>query len=169
MKTSWCGNIFHVTGPRWGESKDDRLIPLTKGQKRRPWIFCVCLNKRLIKQWSCQWLETPRHPCVVTVMTGSEYLIHRPALQIFQSLWSLAVTPQQQTINFNSNQHYNIHIWSSLETFSGKQRAKTLMLGDTCMCSVTFESKCNNFFSRNRLKIIKKSSENVRHVNRTSM
>ena len=28
------GNIFHVTGPLWGESSGDRWIPLTKAAQR---------------------------------------------------------------------------------------------------------------------------------------
>ena len=57
---SWNGNIFHVTGPSWGESTGNWWI-LT--QRRVMQSFDVfldeCLNKRLSKQSRCQWFVKP--------------------------------------------------------------------------------------------------------------
>ena len=56
--TSSNGNIFHATGPLWGESTGQ--FP-----SQRPVMpsfdvfFDLHLNKRLSKQWRCQWFETP--------------------------------------------------------------------------------------------------------------
>ena len=55
--TSWHGNIFHITGPLWGESTCHWWIPLTKGPiMHRVYVFfLVSLNKILNKHSSCQW------------------------------------------------------------------------------------------------------------------
>ena len=56
MMTSSNGNIFHVTGPLWGETTGG--FP---SQRPVTWNFDVffdlCLNKRLSKQSGCWWLE----------------------------------------------------------------------------------------------------------------
>ena len=39
MMTSLNGNIFHVTGPLWGESTGHRWIPLTKAIDAELWCF----------------------------------------------------------------------------------------------------------------------------------
>ena len=39
MMTSSNGNIFHVTGPLWGESTGPRWIPLTKASDAKLWCF----------------------------------------------------------------------------------------------------------------------------------
>ena len=39
MVTSSNGNIFHVTGPLWGESIGQRWIPLTKASDAELWCF----------------------------------------------------------------------------------------------------------------------------------
>ena len=54
------GNIFHVTGPLWGEFTGHQWIPLTKPVTQRFDVFFdLCLNKRLSKQSRRQWFETP--------------------------------------------------------------------------------------------------------------
>ena len=62
----WCmmmssnGNIFHVTGPLWGESTSDRWIPLTKASDVELWYFYdLRLNKQLCKQSTRRWFEMP--------------------------------------------------------------------------------------------------------------
>ena len=53
------GNIFRVTGP-WIHRLPTHFP--RKGQSRGTLMcfFNVHLNKRLNKQWSCRWFETPR-------------------------------------------------------------------------------------------------------------
>ena len=51
MMTSSYGNIFHVTGPLWGESTGHRWIPLTKASDVDVDVFSdLCLNKWLSEQ-----------------------------------------------------------------------------------------------------------------------
>ena len=46
MMMSSNGNIFHVTGPLWGESTSDQLIPLTKASDMEFDVFFdLCLTK----------------------------------------------------------------------------------------------------------------------------
>ena len=58
MMTSskWNGNIFHVTGPSWGESTGHQWIP-HKDQWRGAFdvLFDLRLNKRLSKQSRRRW------------------------------------------------------------------------------------------------------------------
>ena len=60
MMTSSNGNIFHITGPFWGESTSHQWIPLTKAVMRS---FDVFFDLQLKKQLSTQarrwWFETP--------------------------------------------------------------------------------------------------------------
>ena len=61
MMTSSNGNIFHVTGPLWGEFTGE--FP---SQRPVMWsfdvFFDVCLNKHLSKTLRCWWFEMPSHP-----------------------------------------------------------------------------------------------------------
>ena len=42
--TSWHRNIFHITGPMWGESTGDRWIALTMGQQSGALMYEVLLT-----------------------------------------------------------------------------------------------------------------------------
>ena len=66
MMTSWNGNIFHVTGPSWGETTSHQGIPLTKAGDAELWCFLWCAPK----QASEQTLDVPAH-CDVIVMLKS--------------------------------------------------------------------------------------------------
>ena len=60
MRTSWNGNIFHVTGPLWGESIGHWWLPWQRPVMRSiDFFFDQCLNKRLSKQSRGQWSEMP--------------------------------------------------------------------------------------------------------------
>ena len=53
------GNIFHVTGPLWGESTGHRWIPLTKASDAELWcLLWSAWKKRLGKQSRRRWFET---------------------------------------------------------------------------------------------------------------
>ena len=63
MMTSSNGNIFCVTGPLCGEFTDDRWIPAHRPVTRKFDVsFNLRLNKRLRKQSSGWWFETPSCP-----------------------------------------------------------------------------------------------------------
>ena len=53
--TSSNGNIFHITGPLWGEFTGRRWIPLAKASDAELW----CLNKRFSKQSRRRRFDTP--------------------------------------------------------------------------------------------------------------
>ena len=55
MMTSANGNIFHITGPLWGESTGDRWIPLTKASDAELWYFLWSAPEQTIEQI----IETP--------------------------------------------------------------------------------------------------------------
>ena len=59
--TSSNENIFRVTGPLWGESTGQPLIPLTKSSDVKLWCFLWSApeNKRLSKQSRRLWFDTP--------------------------------------------------------------------------------------------------------------
>ena len=61
MMTSSDGNIFHVTGPLWGEFTSLWWIPPTKASDAELWcfFFYLRLNKGLCKQTRRRWFETP--------------------------------------------------------------------------------------------------------------
>ena len=61
MMTSSNGNIFRVTGHLCGEFTDHRWIPLTQRPVTQSFdiFFDLRLNKRLSKQSSGWWFETP--------------------------------------------------------------------------------------------------------------
>ena len=63
MMTPSNGNIFHVTGPLWGESTVHQWIPLTKkASGAELWNFLwLRLNKQLSKQLRRQGFGTPSH------------------------------------------------------------------------------------------------------------
>ena len=50
MIPSTNGNIFCITGSLWGESIDDRWIPLTKAGDAELWCFLWCAPKQTIEQ-----------------------------------------------------------------------------------------------------------------------
>ena len=55
------GNIFHVTGPLWGESASPKWIPITKASdtvQSFDVFFDLRLNKPLSKQFRRWWFET---------------------------------------------------------------------------------------------------------------
>ena len=60
MMTSSNGDIFRVTGPFWGNSPVTGEFP-SQGSVTGSFdiFFDLCLNKRLSKQSSCRWFETP--------------------------------------------------------------------------------------------------------------
>ena len=49
MMKSWHGDIFHITGPLWGESSSHQWIPHSKGRKCRSLMFSLVLA------WTCSW------------------------------------------------------------------------------------------------------------------
>ena len=79
-----CANLLLVNIPWWRYQMEtfsgllalfDGNPPVTGGfpsqspvKRRFDVFFYVRLNKRLNKQWSCRWFETPWYPCDVTVM-----------------------------------------------------------------------------------------------------
>ena len=77
MMTSSNGNIFHVTGPLWGESTGHRWLPLARPVTRSFDVFFVLrLNKWMSKQSRHQRFEMPSgslwHHC-----NGSHYCFIR--------------------------------------------------------------------------------------------
>ena len=50
MMMSSNGNIFHVTGPLWGESTGQWWIPLTKASYRELWCFLWSVPKQTAEQ-----------------------------------------------------------------------------------------------------------------------
>ena len=50
MMTSSLGNIFHVTGPLWGESTGDWWIPLTKASDAEIWCFLWSAPEQTVEQ-----------------------------------------------------------------------------------------------------------------------
>ena len=60
--TSSNGNIFHITGPLWGESTGHKWIPLTKASDFKLWCFLWSAPKQMVEQMRqsrCQWFEGP--------------------------------------------------------------------------------------------------------------
>ena len=58
-KTSSNKNLFHITGPLWGEIVRHRWIPPQRPVTQSfDVFFYVHMNKRLNKQWRRRWLET---------------------------------------------------------------------------------------------------------------
>ena len=58
MKMLWHGNAFHITGPLWGKSINDRRIPHSKASNVDFDIwFVVNMNKLLNKHSSFWWFE----------------------------------------------------------------------------------------------------------------
>ena len=55
MMMSSNGNIFHVTGPLWGESTGHRWIPLTKASDAELWCFLWSVPEQTVEQT----IETP--------------------------------------------------------------------------------------------------------------
>ena len=55
MMTSSNENIFHVTGPLWGESTGYRWIPLTKASDAELWCFLSSAPEQTVGQT----IETP--------------------------------------------------------------------------------------------------------------
>ena len=64
MKTSWNGNIFHVTGHLCREFTGHQWILRTKASDAEFWwfFFYQHLNKQLSKHWWGWWFETPSRP-----------------------------------------------------------------------------------------------------------
>ena len=86
MMTSSNGNIFHVTGPLWGEFTGQWGIPIKKASDAELWCFLWSApDKQLCKQSRRWWFETPsrslwRH-CSVKGSCLCAYLCQR-----FQSI-----------------------------------------------------------------------------------
>ena len=65
------GNIFHVTGPWWGESTGHRWIPLTKASDAELWCFLWCTpEKRLGKWWRCRRFDMLGWKLIVVSQRG---------------------------------------------------------------------------------------------------
>ena len=50
MMTSWNGNTFRATGPKWGEAIGHRWIPLTKASDAAFWCFLCSALEQTIEQ-----------------------------------------------------------------------------------------------------------------------
>ena len=50
MMMSSNDNIFHVTGPLWGESTDQQWIPLTKANDVEIWCFLWFAPEQMVEQ-----------------------------------------------------------------------------------------------------------------------
>ena len=50
MMTSWNANIFHVTGPLWGEITVHRWIPLSKTNVAELWCFLWSALEQTVEQ-----------------------------------------------------------------------------------------------------------------------
>ena len=75
MRTSWNGNIFHVTGLCAGNSPVTAVFPAQRPMMRNFNIFFDRhLNKRFSKQSSRRWFETPSRslwsPCNESLFTA---------------------------------------------------------------------------------------------------
>ena len=66
MMTSWNANIFHVTGPLWGEITVHRRIPLSKTNVAELWCFLLSGLEQTVEQ-TIDDRDLRRHR--VTVMT----------------------------------------------------------------------------------------------------
>ena len=55
MMTSSNGNIFHITGPLWGESTSHRWSPFTKASDAELWCFLSSAHEQTVEQTT----ETP--------------------------------------------------------------------------------------------------------------
>ena len=67
MMTSSNGNIFHITGPLWGESTGHQWIPLTKASDTEFWCFLWSAPE----QTTVQTIETPViKDDIATIMTS---------------------------------------------------------------------------------------------------
>ena len=63
MMMSSNGNIFHVTGPLWGDFTGDQWIPVTKASDVELWCFLWSASEqKLSKQPRRWWFEMPSHP-----------------------------------------------------------------------------------------------------------
>ena len=59
IMTSSNGNIFHITGPLWGEATGHWWIPLTKASDAELWCFFLSTPEQAMsQQWRCQWFDT---------------------------------------------------------------------------------------------------------------
>ena len=105
--TSSNGNIFHITGPLWGNP------PVTGGfPSQRPVtqsfdvFFELCVNKRWNKQSRCRWFETPSHSlwrhCNVTVK--SQYA----AVFFF---WVATIDMPQHWVTFLIKKIFRFHLY----------------------------------------------------------
>ena len=69
MMTSLNGNAFRVTGPFWGESNDNRWIPLAKDQwESFEFFFDISRSKVLNEQSKVRWFGTPWRSYDATIM-----------------------------------------------------------------------------------------------------
>ena len=59
MMTSWNGNVFHITGPLWGESTC-----------HLSYFYVLHPDKLLNKQLSCWWFEMPWCPYDAGLILG---------------------------------------------------------------------------------------------------
>ena len=94
MVTSGLGNIFRVT--LWGESPGHRWISSYKGPVTRSFdgFLDARLFKRLNKQLSCQWYQTPLRSCDVTVICSP--VLHISYFNLISTEWYLFVCDNLQ-------------------------------------------------------------------------
>ena len=55
------GNIFHGTGPLWGESTGHRWLLLTKASDVELWCFLWAVPEQTVEQSRRPWFEMPSH------------------------------------------------------------------------------------------------------------
>ena len=68
MMTSPNGNIFHVTGPFWGEFPGHRWVPLTQVSNAERWCFLWSASEQKVEQthwWSSTQPGTCTQPCPI--------------------------------------------------------------------------------------------------------
>ena len=147
MVTSSNGNIFHVTGPLWGESTGHRWIPLTKAGDAELWCFL--------------WSAPPEQ----TVQQAIETLVIWGAIELIMTSLQCGVLldwhPQTVCFMFNKVRPYDAYIRQQIKPYLVPIMAQgnklchlfhiRLIVTGTLrnrLQLVTFESKYNIFHSR---------------------
>ena len=65
---SWHGNVFHNTGPLWGESTCYGGFPSQRASKVGLWCLLCCYDMVLNKELSIHLFETTCHTSYVTII-----------------------------------------------------------------------------------------------------
>ena len=106
MMTSSNGNVFHVTGPLWGESTGERWIPLTKANAAELWCFLWSASEKILSRQSrCRWFEKPSRSLWYHCNADSTWLI----IHVNET----NVIMMQLVFNLVRNAIQNISIWLS--------------------------------------------------------